>query len=135
MSQVEVQQALEKALIAVDPAFEYVPPNSGQAPSSAATPYMTSFLLPNDPDNSASGAIYCDRGLFKVHVKYPIGDLTKNATAKAEAIRAAFKRATTFTQGGVNVLITHTPTISGGFEDAGYWLVPVTISWQAWVFS
>lgn len=132
MSQASIQAALEKQLAAIDAAFQYIRPNTGVAPTG---PHLVSFFMPNEPDNSVSGNAFCDRGLFKVHVKYPLGKGVKDAVAKAEQVRAAFKRSTTFVQGSVNVQITHTPTIHSGFEDGAYWLVPVTVMWQAWVFS
>lgn len=126
-----IRQALEMQLAAID-SFPTVWENEAkEAPASA---FQQAYVLPNTPDNSVSSpTLYCERGIFQISLRYPLGSATAGIMARADLIRTQFKRGTTLTQGGVNVLITQTPKVGAGMVDESFWHVPVSIPWQAWV--
>lgn len=133
MSQVTIRKALDKKLTALG-AFATVHENEVYAPITG-TPYQESYLLPANPDNSTLGqSHYLEIGIFQVSLKYPPGKGPVEAQARAEAIKAHFKRGTTLVESGVQVLITETPAIAAGFMSGDRYVVPVSITYQADIF-
>lgn len=139
MSDLLVRRAFEKYLTAAgwgglaadDTYFEN---EAREPPADAATPYQKCFLLPAEPDNEVAGtSMYLAHGIFQITLLYPLGEGAGAAAALAETIRGRFKRGTTMTESGLNVLVTNTPLVASGFEDNRRWNVPVSIRWQAWV--
>jgi hypothetical protein len=136
MSELLVRRALEKQLAGMASNLtNTVYENEIHEPAAdEGTPYQQVFFLPAKPDNPTQGPTqYRANGVFQVSLKYPLGDGPGAAAAQAELLRARFKRGTTMTESGLNVLVLETPAVARGFVDQGRWHVPVSISWQAWV--
>lgn len=131
MSLEYVRRALEQRLDALIPALATAHENEVYTPT-PGTPYQRINLLPNIPDNSIMGArTYFERGIFQVTLCYPVGVGPATIDARAQALRAHFKRGNSMLESGVMVLVTDTPRISGGFSDKDRWCVPVSVSFQA----
>lgn len=131
MSIAAIRAALEQGLAAISPSLETAYENTQYAPT-AGTPYQRVALLRNEPDNRVHGAaMFFEVGILHVLLCYPPGTGPAAAEARAEAVRAAFKRGVRFEQSGVIVLITDTPKVSGGYQDEGRYCIPIHIKWQA----
>lgn len=131
MSQVVIRKLLENHLKALAPSFPTAWENADYKPVTG-TAYQEPFLLPTIPDNSSLGSgHYIELGLFQVNVKYPQGKGANPAQSKAEAIKAHFQRATTLTENDIILVITQTPRIAPAFVSDGWYVVPITINYQA----
>ena len=125
-----VRKALELHLAAmvggIDTAFENVTfrPVDG-------VPYQAAMLMLADPNNSMAGAGWIEQGIFQVSLKYPDGTGPGAAGAQAALVRSHFKKMTTLTNSGVNVVVTATPAIAPGMPIDGRYTVPVSIPFQA----
>lgn len=131
MSLDKVVQALEQRLAAFTPAIAVVHENENYTPETD-TPYMKANTLPADPDNSEMGSKnYFERGIFQVTLFYPIGAGAGDARATAVALREHFKRGTTMTAGGVDVIAVKDPAIARGFNDGDRYVLPISVTFQA----
>ena len=134
MSISSVRIALESKLNAMTPslstAYENVPftPVTGTA-------YQMAFLLPATPANPTMGdGYYREQGIFQVTLMYPLQAGPKTAADRAELIRAAFKRGTSMTSGGITTIVERTPEIGQGRVDGDRWALPVKIRWYAGIY-
>lgn len=127
-----IRTALETALNGMSPALSTAFENAAFAPVSG-TAYQKVNLLTAEPDNSAYGSHYIEQGIFQVTLMYPLQTGPAAAAARAELIRSTFYRGASFTSGGISVIVNKTPSISPGSVDGDRWMVPVKISWFAYV--
>jgi len=126
-----IRKALEKRLGSMTPALATAFENVAFTPA-AGTPYQRVNLLPATPDNATLGdAYYRENGLFQVTLLYPQLAGPAAAEARAEAVRAHFKRGTSITESGVTTLITRTPSIAPALIDGDRYVIPITITYQA----
>ena len=138
MSIVNVRQALELGLFAITPALDTAYENRGFTPV-VGVPYQRVTLVPSMPDNSTMGdGHYQERGLLFVELHYPtppsgVGSVA--AATRAELIRTTFKRGSSFTNGGVTVIIEKTPEIGQGMVLDAFWVLPVRVRFYAEVFA
>lgn len=131
MSTAIVRKAMEKRLALITPALATAYENVTFAPV-AGTPYQRINLLPNTPDNRVMGsAVYFERGIFQITLCYPQGTGPGAAEARAQVVRAHFKRGTSMTESGVIVLITDTPRVSPAFMDGDRYCIPISVPFQA----
>lgn len=55
------------------------------------------------------------------------------AMQRAELIRAQFAPVQQLTEGAVRVEIIDTPRIASPMPDGGWWMVPVSVNWLAFI--
>jgi len=135
MSISSVRIALENKLNAMTPSLSTAWENVPFTPVTG-TAYQKAFLLPATPANPTMGdGYYREQGIFQVTLMYPLQAGPKPAADRAEAIRAAFKRGTTLTNGNVSVIIEQTPEIGQGRVDGDRWALPVKIRWFSSIFA
>lgn len=129
-----VRAALETALNAMTPALATVWQNMPYTPV-VGTAYQEVFLMPATPANPTFGnSYYREQGVMQINLCYPIQTGAGAAEARAELIRATFKRGTSFTSGAVTVIIETTPEIMQGRREGDNnetWCVPVRVRWFA----
>lgn len=96
---------------------------------SSTTLYLRATFLPADTVQACFGDDGKDlhNGIFQVDVFIPDGD---GRSTLPDDIADHFKRGTVLTQNGVNVRIRNT-SIGAGLKDENFYIVPVTVSWQA----
>lgn len=136
MSSVKIRAALETALNAMSPALATAWENTDFAPPSSSTPYQRAFVMFAEPDNPAfGGGMHRELGIFQINLLYPIQAGSAQAGARAELIRAAFPRGSTFSNSGVTVVISRTPEIGQGTIDGDRWFVPVKIRFHSNIIS
>lgn len=140
MSNDVIRAAIEKRLLdwakaqvpVVDVAFENLvyTPTTGKA-------YLAGFLLPAQTQNPSQGGKHRHyTGVYQVSIYTPAGKGSTAASALTNAIEALFACPTTMTQTGINVHIDKTPSAAQGKPDGnGFWMVPVSITYRAEVFS
>lgn len=134
-SQAAVRIALETRLAAMVGVLPTVHQNEKYTPV-AGTPYQHVALLPADPANPTLGnSFYRERGLFQITLFYPLLNGTAAGSAVAGAIVAWFPRGLTLTQSGITTLINKTPAVAPGFENDGWWVIPVRVPYTADVHS
>lgn len=134
MSIVAVRAALETKLAAILPALATAYENVLFTPV-AGTPYQACFTMPAMPENPTMGdSYYREQGIFQVSLFYPIMVGSAVVAARAEIVRDAFRRGSTFV-GWDNyflserVIVPSTPHIGQGRVDGDRWHVPVKIQW------
>lgn len=131
MSQLSIRRALEQRLDAMSPAMATAWENAPFTPT-VGTPYQRANLLPATPDNQIQGAAaYLARGIFQVTLCYPTGVGSADAETRAEAVRAQFKRGTTMTEAGINVIVMATPRTAPALIDGDRYLIPISVTYQA----
>ena len=153
MSLAAVRRALETALDGISPALATAWENLKFTPT-PGTPYQRVNLLAAPPLNPEMGGFVQERGFMQVALAYPLEGGPGAALARAETIRATFKRGTSFTvippdatftldldftaqeyQSGpvpsITTTIANTPEIAPAlFEDDRY-VVPVRVPFYA----
>lgn len=133
MSIVKVRAALETALNGMSPALATAWENNAFAPPAATVPYQSAFVLPATPDNREYGSSYQEQGMFQVTLMYPLQTGTSAAAARAELLRATFKRGSSFTNLGVTVNIIRTPEVSAGTVDGDRFSMHIKIRFSAFI--
>lgn len=130
MSIVSIRAALETALATISPTLSTAYENAAFTPVTG-TPYQRVWLMPAEPDNSEIGANYQEMGLMQIDLHYPKDSGPAAAAARVALIRSKFKRATSFSSGGVIVTIQRTPEAIQSQEDADTYKLPVRVRWFA----
>lgn len=134
MSLTAIRAALETTLNAISPALLTIWENTEGTPVNG-TAYQRVFLLPGPPRNIEIGPSYTEQGYLQVSLYYPLGTGPAAATARAEAIRAAFKFASTHTASGVTVLVTATPEIGPARTEDDLYFLPVRVRFEAQIYG
>lgn len=134
MSLTAIRAALETTLNAMSPALVTIWENTEGTPVNG-TAYQRVFLLPGPPRNLEIGPSYTEQGVLQVSLYYPLGTGPAAATARAEAIRAAFKFASTHTASGVTVLVTATPEIGPARTEDDLYFLPVRVRFEAQIYG
>lgn len=134
MSLTAIRAALETTLNAMSPALATIWENTEGTPVNG-TAYQRVFLLPGPPLNLEIGPSYTEQGYLQVSLYYPLGTGPAAATARAEAIRAAFKFASTHTASGVKVLVTATPEIGPARTEDDLYFLPVRVRFEAQIYG
>jgi hypothetical protein len=99
------------------------------------TPYQQVNILPSDTLNPSIGdGHYREKGIFQVTLCYPANVGTKTATQRADLLCTHFKRGTTITNSGINVLVHKTPSKSQCFIDGDRIRIAISIYWQSDIF-
>jgi hypothetical protein len=124
-----IRNALEVQLSTLGP-FATAYENVTYAPV-AGTPYQQVTLLPATPDNPEMGPGYTEQGIFQINSFFPKEAGPAAATARAEAIRAAFPFAASFVSAGVTVNVVATPEIGPGRPDGDRFMIPTKVRWSA----
>lgn len=131
MSDVLARGALQTKLDAMSPALSTAYENVAFEPV-PGIPYQAAYFLPATPENPTMGDDYYRMiGIFQVDLFYPLSVGTGAAEARAELIKAAFKRGTSMTSGTVTVITDKTPEISPGRKEGDRWHIPVKIRFYA----
>lgn len=130
MTNPAVRKALESRLAAMTPAIDTAWQNRKFEPVPGQA-YQEPVLMLGTPENPAYGEYYREVGVFQVALMYPQGKGPADADARAAAIRDWFKRGTTITVDGIDVVVQRTPAIAAGYADGDRWRVPVSIPFFA----
>lgn len=126
MSIVNIRAALETALNAMSPALSTAWENAAFVPV-AGTPYQQVNILFASPDNMVYGSAHRELGFMQVKLMYPLQVGTAVVAARAELIRATFKRGASFSNSGITVVVEKTPEVSPGSVDRDRWAVPIKV--------
>ncbi len=132
MSVVAIRAALETAINGMTPALDTAWENIPFTPV-VGTPYQRVWFkdfIPTGPEVSKSHKI---EGYFQIDLMYPELTGTGAAGARAELIKALFKKASSFINGGVTVNITEPPIVASGTVDGDRWKVCVKVYYSAWI--
>lgn len=127
---VSVRAALETALAAMSPALSTAYENVAFVPV-ADTPYQRAETMFARPDNREISANFLEQGIFQVTLCYPPNAGPAAAATRAELIRTAFKRSSSFASGGVTVTVSDTPEVKPAYVDGDRYCVPVCIRFFA----
>lgn len=109
--------------------------------TTAGVPYQEPYLLVAKPVNPSFGPpFHRENGIFQVNLFYPQQIGTGDISLRAELIRSTFSRGSTFSNGGIDVIIDSTPEVSSALSTSGAqsddrWMLPVKISWYSNIFS
>ncbi len=89
----------------------------------------TVSAAPN-PELIATGKKHTRRGFLMLTLVMPLGQDSSVFVDLAGQIAEHFKEGETVHYGSVCVTITSAPHVMDGYEDGGYWNVPVRIPWR-----
>lgn len=135
MSQTKILLAMQKHLAAMPGVIATAGEEVRFTPVEGA-PYQELALLPARPDNATQGSShYFEVGIFQVLLKYPKGKGVGPALAYAELVQAHFKRGTRLTEQDQSVVVMLTPAIGPGYPDGDRHCRPVSVRYQADVFT
>lgn len=135
MSDLAVRRALETRLLAMSPALPCAMENVAFTPTQG-TAYQRANMLPAAPDNTMLGPReWMEIGIFQVTLFYPEGAGSGAAQERAEAVRTHFKRGTTVSHSGITTIVTHTPAKAPAYSRDGWYVVPISIRYQACIAS
>lgn len=99
---------------------------------SPGTAYAEIFVIPNPRTPLSLQDTDITTGLFRVVLRYPVGDGSITAKTKAEAIIAAFPINSTVTAGGQSARVTRVMR-DRGFPEDGWYKTVVTIFYEAFI--
>lgn len=134
MSMSVVRNLLETQLNTLTPAIDVAWQNVPYTPKSAK-PWIRVNLMPAKTQNPTFGdGFKRETGIFQLTLAYPENAGPQAAELKSEDIRALFLRGLRLTNGKVSVLIDEAPFIAAGFNDSGYFKVPISVPWIADIF-
>lgn len=130
-----IRRALETHLKALpNLGFEIAYENVAFDPK--GNPYLESRLLPADPDDAMlTSKTYIERGVYQVTLVMPPGKGPGPAETLAAQLRDHYARGITLSRDGIDVNIVGVPSQGRGYPDNGNWRTPVSINWQAQVFT
>lgn len=98
--------------------------------------YQTVQILTQDPENPTFGSnFWREKGMMRVRLYYPDGQGPGPIILQAEKIRNRFPRGLTITEGGAEVHIQRTPSISTGVVVGDRYVVTVDIKYFVSVFA
>lgn len=126
MSLINIHAALETAINGMSPALATVWDNTPYTPV-VGTPYQRVALIMANPENPQYGSGYQELGIMQITLFYPSMLGSAAANARIDLIRSTFKRGSTFSSGGINVVINKTPSISTSYNDGMHFAIPVKI--------
>ncbi|PRC92673.1 phage tail terminator-like protein [Solimicrobium silvestre] len=135
MSDVKIRAALETALVAVMPTFQFAWENVMFVPT-AGIPFAKVTLKMAQPQNPTLGAgFHRERGIMFVGLAYPLGQGSLASMTQAELIKTAFARGSSFASNGVTVIVDSTPEIVPAITDADRYNIPVKIRFWADIYN
>lgn len=110
------------------PGEKFTPPNSNGLPA----PYLRIANITSPPDRQLidSGKPYRRNGRLIITLVYPLGQNISVYNQVAGLIAQHFSDKVKMRFGNVCVSITDYPHCQDGYEDNGYWTVPVSIQWE-----
>ena len=135
MSLKSIKAALEARLVAIASPLPtewenvtFTPPATGA--------YQAADLLPASPENPTLGATHHrEIGIFQIMLLYPLAGGSGPAYAKAVAIQAWFPRGLSLSGDGITVRIPRTPTIGPKRINGDRFCVPVSVRYEADIFT
>lgn len=133
MSILLLRGALQKQLDTITPVWQTAKENVTFTPPGPNTPYLAVFLMYANPENQEMGPGQYLLGYMHVNVCTQMGAGTGAGEARAEAIKAAFKKGRTFTNGALNVFIPGVPASKNGVPGDTHFSLPVHVPFKAWV--
>lgn len=98
-------------------------------PSDGVTPWAMITHIPNQPD-SLSFDSNEHTGIMQISVMYPLNYGTGAQNVKIDAVGSYFRAGRRFSYNGQTVQVVSLG-VSGGLEDNGWWMVPVTVQYRA----
>jgi len=126
--------ALSQRLQTYDPSIFIQFPNEA-APPDADVYYLSVAFLRGQPENPAVGpTMERHVGVLQVNVHYPVNTGEGPARRVADALAALFPVGDSMTYGGVTVRVMQTAAAAQGFHDGAWYVVPVSVFYQADVF-
>ena len=129
MSMVSVRAALETWLDAMTPALDTEKENEEYVPI-VDVPYQRTALLPAEPEDLEMSCVKRrEIGLYQVSLCYPLHQGPGAANARAELIRARFKRGVSLSSGGVTVTMYGSPEVGPAQYEPDRYVLPVRVRW------
>jgi hypothetical protein len=131
MSNPLIRKLLETQLNTVTPAVPTAFENMPFTPTQR-TPWQRVTMMPAATGNPTMGDSFKrEQGVFQVSLFYPTNEGAHNAEARAELVKTAFNRGSTFVSANVSVKILEHPYASYAIPGDGWFHVPVTIPYVA----
>ena len=112
------------------PAEKFIPPFGGSP--SMALPYLRVGRVSADPARVfiPNGGKYDRSGALIITLVHPLGQAGEVYEQMAGVIADHFNDTIKLYYGGLCVSVPYYPSVNEGFEDSGYWTVPVRIPWR-----
>jgi len=135
MALTKIKIALEKHLAALTPVLATAVENIKFTPTQGV-PYQDVQIVPRAPDNQTLGdRYYRENGELQIFLSYPTNQGSSPAQTRAILTRDHFKRGTTLTQGGVDVVVMETPSITSGSIFNDRYIIGVFIKYSCGVLK
>lgn len=99
------------------------------------TMYVRATMLPAETLNPSLGDDHRRYvGILQLLIYAPDGNGSGASEALADTLLTYFKRGESFTISSVLVRILDSPSISGGFNDNGWYVTPVSVRYQSDIY-
>lgn len=99
-------------------------------------PYQTLYMRFSRPENPTMGdGHYRQRGYCQLRLSYPSNQGGGDASARADMIRAHFRRGWTMTADGVTTIVDETPEIGSGSNEGDRYVINVFVRFYADIFG
>lgn len=136
MSLASIKIALESAVKSAFPTMPIGWENVSYSPPVDGSMWFAVNVIPATPENPTLGdAFHREVGFMQIMISSPIDGGSGKSYSKAELIRDAFPRGTSFTSGGYTVTIAKTASIGPGSRQQDRFMLPVRIYWFANIFD
>jgi len=132
MSYATIRKLLETRLNAVGPSIKTGFENSPVKPT-VGVPYQRVTLMPADTESPTLPAdgFRREMGYLQVDLAYPENAGAAAAVERAEAIRSQFPRALVLVEGGVRVYFDREVSLGRGYNEGGFYRLPVFVYYRA----
>lgn len=135
MSDAVIRKLLETRLNTVGGVFPTAFENLTYKPQDG-TPWQAAHLLPAPTQNPTLGDGYKrEHGIMQTMLCYPKNVGVQPIHARAEVLKAGFARGLSMTEGLVTVRILRSPYSGPAMNDGPWCKVPVSVPYEAEVFS
>lgn len=132
MSYPIIRKLLETRLNAVSPTIKTVFENAPGKPV-AGTPYQQVTLMPAETESPTLPAdgFRREAGYLQVDLNYPENAGSIAAMTRAEAIRSQFPRGLVLTEANVRVYFDREVSLGRGYNEGGFYRLPVFVYYRA----
>lgn len=112
------------------PAEKFIPPSGGSPVM--PLPYLRIGRVSADPARVfiPNGGQYDRSGALVITLVHPLGQAGEVYDQMAGVIADHFNDTVKLSYGGLCVSVPEYPSVNEGFEDNGYWSVPVRVPWR-----
>lgn len=130
MSLTAIRAALEQAVESITPALATAWENVEYKPIEGV-PYQRVYIIYAEPNNQEYGKNHQEIGMLSINLYYPAKTGANALEQRIALIRDKFARGSSFTSGGITVVINRTPAVGPSLNEDGRYMRNVSARFYA----